>query len=615
MHVYREQCKRKLCDIHQQTQADNVHVTLFRGLSLQVYVTARSMHCQSGHVQPCLGCKAMMSVAYRVLGEGYCLLSDAFRLAFPDQTYKADIVMQRFLQMPLASIRVGIPQSGRSAWYLIEFVEGVDYVKFARLSDTLFLSGTPSHSVGIDRDKVKALLGLACSDRERELIRYSVLKASGLSLTGARRHFGFERMHERATAVEECIEEAQRVRAAIDELSSIQDRALLRAMGLPHSESETDSDSEAEKDSETLFEPPLSQGEMAEPPCQTETAVPPCQTEMAELPYLTGTAVPCQTETAVAPHQTETAVILCAVSFHTLKEVLQQGQYNWFFVVEYLEHRAQTPLLESHLKEFHSYALELPLTSEQKNLLTLSYEAFSASIPDANHCRTAAALNGDIVSDSESDNAEDYVGISSVASEDANKIIAKKRKSFVRRLCRVKAKKLAERNFLSRRTSKRVKTVVDRFPDIGESIESFVSDSNVGADAWRRTGVLTFDGNMRVKQKVTYGRIQQHLQDRYQWKFSYGTVVQLCIARNKRRRSASNYKGVAKVTTRRARKGFDLRYNPDKHWSGALYRGLDFIEHTDGTDITNINRDDASVMMLSPHTPNIHLLRSVDRKY
>ena len=39
-------------------------------------------------------------------------------------------------------------------------------------------------------------------------------------------------------------------------------------------------------------------------------------------------------------------------------------------------------------------------------------------------------------------------------------------------------------------------------------------------------------------------------------------MVQLCVARNKRRRSAANYKGVAMVTTR----------------SGALYRGLNFID-------------------------------------
>ena len=33
--------------------------------------------------------------------------------------------------------------------------------------------------------------------------------------------------------------------------------------------------------------------------------------------------------------------------------------------------------------------------------------------------------------------------------------------------------------------------------DIGNVIEEYVKDNNnVGADCWRRTGVLTFDGNI-----------------------------------------------------------------------------------------------------------------------
>ena len=46
--------------------------------------------------------------------------------------------------------------------------------------------------------------------------------------------------------------------------------------------------------------------------------------------------------------------------------------------------------------------------------------------------------------------------------------------------------------------------------------------------------------------------------------------------------------------SRRARKGFTLKYNPDAHWSSALYRGLNLIQYTDGENILNINRDDAS---------------------
>lgn len=146
----------------------------------------------------------------------------------------------------------------------------------------------------------------------------------------------------------------------------------------------------------------------------------------------------------------------------------------------------------------------------QKNILTTSYAAFEASQPDINESRIADLLSGDIVSDSESDNPEDYVGITSLASENVKKIVARKRKALKRKVQRLKNKRIAESNFLSHKRSKQITSVVEKFPDIGETIESFVSDANVGADAWRRTGVLTFDGNLKVKQKVTYGR-QQHL--------------------------------------------------------------------------------------------------------
>ena len=91
-----------------------------------------------------------------------------------------------------------------------------------------------------------------------------------------------------------------------------------------------------------------------------------------------------------------------------------------------------------------------------------------------------------------------------------------------------------------------------------------------------------------------YERIRLYLQEVYKRHFSYGTVVQLCIARNKRRLSSKRYHGVAKVTTRRARKGFTLKYNPDTHWSAAFYKGLNSIQLADGRDLCFLNRDDAT---------------------
>ena len=122
------------------------------------------------------------------------------------------------------------------------------------------------------------------------------------------------------------------------------------------------------------------------------------------------------------------------------------------------------------------------------------------------------------------------------------------------------------------------------------------------ADSWRHTGILTFDGNTKLAQKVTYERIRAHLKKHYNRKFSYGSIVELCVARNKCRRSAARYRGVAQVTTRRARKGFTLRYNPDAHWSAALYKGLNDIQLRDEREICLINRDDASGFRLDTLT-------------
>lgn len=126
----------------------------------------------------------------------------------------------------------------------------------------------------------------------------------------------------------------------------------------------------------------------------------------------------------------------------------------------------------------------------------------------------------------------------------------KKRAAIKRRAVRLRAKTVAERRFLSHKLSSRTSKILNDCPNIGETIESFVQDHSVGADAWRRTGVLTFDGNANLKVKFTYKKIQQHLEQVYDRHFAYGTVVELCVPRNKHRRSSKHYRGLAKVTSR-----------------------------------------------------------------
>ena len=107
--------------------------------------------------------------------------------------------------------------------------------------------------------------------------------------------------------------------------------------------------------------------------------------------------------------------------------------------------------------------------------------------------REAAAFNGEIVSDIECEDPEVFVGLDNLHSERAVEVIEKRRKAIRRRARYLKQKKIAEQNFLSRKTSSTVRGILKDYPDIGKEIEDFVQQCNIGADHWRRTGVLTFD--------------------------------------------------------------------------------------------------------------------------
>ena len=135
-------------------------------------------------------------------------------------------------------------------------------------------------------------------------------------------------------------------------------------------------------------------------------------------------------------------------------------------------------------------------------------------------------------------------------------------------------KRIAEKRFLRRKRGKKISKVIQKCTYIGDAIEEFVKNHSVGADAWRRTGVLTFIGNANIKDNK---KIQAHLEKVYCRKFAYGTVVELCAC-NKRRRSSKHYHSLAKVTTRKARKGFSLSFNPDSHWSASFYKQLNKLK-------------------------------------
>ena len=191
-------------------------------------------------------CQAILCIAEKVLKDGFYLLSEVFRSAFPGQTYRTHNALERFLQMPLVALRVGTPSSGTSAWYILEHMEGVNLAHLLHFIEALLSARSlTSDAPSIDRKEIGAILSLAQSDRERELIMYTAFKASSLTATAAKRHLGFHNMTERCDKVQACIEEAQNIRETIDKLSHVQDRALLLSMGFANlSSSDSDTGSE-----------------------------------------------------------------------------------------------------------------------------------------------------------------------------------------------------------------------------------------------------------------------------------------------------------------------------------------------------------------------------------
>ena len=78
----------------------------------------------------------------------------------------------------------------------MEYVEGVDYVKLGHFLNTMQSSQNPITS-NLGKCELHQLLSLAQSDREQELIRCTALKASGYSITAAKKVYGFQDVNKR----------------------------------------------------------------------------------------------------------------------------------------------------------------------------------------------------------------------------------------------------------------------------------------------------------------------------------------------------------------------------------------------------------------------------------
>lgn len=87
--------------------------------------------------------------------------------------------------MPLVSVRVGSPSSGKSFIVLIEKFQGMDFTKVSLVLNGFTGFFTSTNSTSLNKSCIQLLLSLAQSDRERRCLKYAIFKASGISATEA----------------------------------------------------------------------------------------------------------------------------------------------------------------------------------------------------------------------------------------------------------------------------------------------------------------------------------------------------------------------------------------------------------------------------------------------
>lgn len=581
-------------------QVDDVtDVSRLEGFTLDKYILTKENICYEEHKQPCTACIGLLSVAKQILDEGFIKLNEAFAMSTPGVKYKAKDAKRKLLQMPLAALKIK-----ESKTYTIYLVSKDTNLQLTRSLLKRKDWGSQNTGMQMSASLVKELLSATESDAERQRLTYGIVKSSGLSHTKLRQLYGFENLKRRQDKVENALREMREIREAVASIASIQEKAVLQSFGievesdedLEHDESETDTDADGEEDSALNAVENTSLSKLIPATLNESEDRLVSETDSAFNVSEIGLAPSQNTDIGDMAHQfslskeiTESA---CYQNSHQLMDILKSCELNWFSFVEVIKEKMKDyskEAIDQLLLDFSGQLHLFNLDEREELIIEQSRQAFLLA-------RRLDENNSDADDEAVLSEAEemevDWGNIHDPLQKEAQSAIIQKIRNLRLGAKRKAAKKIAEERFLRRRRGKNVSKILKECPDIGQTIENYVKSAGAGADSWRRTGVLTFDGNRKVQKKPTFSRIKEHLEMVYNRKFGYGTVVELCVARNKRRKSSTRYRGLARVTCRRARKGFTLRYNPDQHWSAAFYRSLDALHLRDGNDILNINRDD-----------------------
>ena len=609
MRVLAREEHRNLTNREQQRVSPSVHESLIKGLTLEQYVVAKSMTCSKTHFE-CKNCQPMITASSVILEKRFVPLSVLWNISFPNRLYDSEKAQRRFLQMPVTALNVG------GKVYLTAKREHKDYSSIKEEISTSAASTTQSKPT-MDSRQFQDMLNSVESDAERNRLKHTIGSACNVSTRQASATYKISRMKDRALAVSAASQKAKEIKKMHDYLARVEQRAFLTSQGIEYEKylEESSSEDDSEDEEESISDNESEGGASVEVSRDGTDCLAMAEKRGAiagntENNHDSGpndhdeqTKDRPRQQTAHSPPSEKNAPELDLNSVVVL-DILREVQCNWFAFVGILQPKFEAQgyseeVFDQFLLDFASQLSHLGLSDEEFNLTEQSRFVYLDAM------RRNETLADEIASDS-SDEEGNVVTADSSAddhSDDQVKRILKQIKDKARKRAVVE---IAKNRLLRNKISTSAKSIEKTYPDIGKVMESIAEASDVGADKWRRTGVYTFSGDPKKVKRLTFKRLQEKLSDHYGRHFSYGTVIQLCVPKNKKRLSSKRYKNVAQIKYQRARKSFAIKFNPDTQWSRSLYKSLDKLQ-CDGTHSLLLNRDDQAGFRLdSTYTHKMH---------
>lgn len=539
----------------------------------------------------------MAFAASLILREKHILLPKLWRMVFQSSKYDCEKAQRKFLQMPIASMRlktgVVVTEKGDNAYYA-DVLSKIHQIEELRTATVM----GQSKSLPVSKTDCQDLLDSTLTQYEAEKIKHTIASTHNLSKRQAEQ-LGIRNMSKRAKKVELITETVKGIKQKHRFFSKIEQKAFLQSQGINStsylsSDSDTsDTDSgdelndtttasslEIEKKSSNISAPPVDNNEVHIQSTTLNCISAPPSNDEGDSMTATQQDIP-EKENLQGGHKIIPELDINSV---LVVDVLKEAKFNWFAFVAILEPKFNNQgytqdVYNEFLVDFVNKLPNLGLTEEEYRLTEQSRAVYLSYMLEKE-------TRMDMIDGDDDTDDDDYCDVNA----DDQKIHQKLRQ--IKDKCRKRAQaEIAASSILKRKTTTKINTVEKRHPDIGEVMEKIVSDADVGADKWRRTGVYTFSGDMKKEKRITFKTLTEKLNEHYKEKISYGTVVQLCVARNKRKLSSKRYKGIANIKYQKARKGFNLKFNCDAKWSRSFYKSLDQLQQ-DGQHILLLNRDD-----------------------